>query len=354
MDRNKLIPALLIIGAAAVFLRFLYCIFIPQPAVIQAAHGNATVFFTANRNIVLLPYDCVDVQWELAAIDKVFLNGEPTVGSGSNNFCLRPEWLPTLRVDFQDESREEYTLPISVLTSEPANWLLALFGLSLAFIGFAMLRARPALNVRWLWGEVEYAGQWAGIGLLLVLLIFGLFMDRLPLMNSGSMGFDIEKVSGLSQEQIVGQLNADAQDGIKIKTIVPPDSVTLIPFRISHSMVLHAVTYPRRFYWVGDLAAYLDRYVGNPDLSFVGAGKANAERLDEAAPFQNLYLYLDADMMANLHALGLEDIALETYDLEGEEFLIRLDPNMSSEQIETMVDEIVGSSPVGTAEVEDE
>jgi hypothetical protein len=351
--RQKILPVLLLIAVTAIILGLLYKIVVLRPVVINTAYDGATIYFSANRDAVLFPYDCVELQWRLENIDAVYLGDEPKQGVGGETFCLQPGRNPGLRVQFTDETRQGYPLPIEVISTTPLYWLLVIAAAVMTGLALYLWRVGEKATLSGTWLRVEASARYVGIGLLAALLLLSWWLPQSTGMQLGAFSVNMERWNERTPAEIISSINGDAGDGFHILEVTPPDSVTLIPFRISHSMTLHAIAYPRLFYWVGDLEAYLDRYTGDSSQSFLITGEASAERLGKAGPFQNLYLLLTDDMLATMRDLELEALALEITDFDGDKNLLRMNPEMSMEELEALVDRIVVDDAAG-AEVEED
>lgn len=122
--------------AATAFLSIVWStpILFPSPLVIETQEAGGTIYFSANRSILLSSGDCVTLRWAVDQIQAVHINEQAQTGSGEEHFCLTTDTLPTLRVIFRDGSEQTYRLNITILLSHPTTAiLLALIVLTAAF-----------------------------------------------------------------------------------------------------------------------------------------------------------------------------------------------------------------------------
>lgn len=119
---------------------WLYLLLFPAPAVIETDNAGGHIYFSANRQIILNQGDCVTLRWQVDRISAVYLNGQAQIGSGEVPFCLTGE-IPTLRVIFQDNSEQIYTLNILTLLPSPLTWLAAI--LTIIVVGLHWHHIQP-------------------------------------------------------------------------------------------------------------------------------------------------------------------------------------------------------------------
>lgn len=194
-----------LIGLAAVLLILAILVFIPTPAIIETEQNGASIFFAANRTVLLAADECVTLRWQVEHIQAVYLNQEAQVGSGETYLCGLPQ-QPMLDVTFQDGGKETYQLPVWALRDSPALvGLVSLAGIA-ALLNWRRLRAKPAQSMffillcivvgglfiwqviplvevaassRWLEGSDALATIFTGMGLVVFLVIVAaLFLLR--------------------------------------------------------------------------------------------------------------------------------------------------------------------------------
>jgi hypothetical protein len=121
---------------AGVCLCFFYLTLLPEPLVIQAREGEATIFFASNRHYLLLLGECVTLHWDVQQIQAVYLNGQGQVGSGTAQQCLGAGDTPELRVVFQDGTEQRYRLDIVTLSTSLLGYALLVAVLSISALLF--------------------------------------------------------------------------------------------------------------------------------------------------------------------------------------------------------------------------
>ncbi len=111
----------LMLALVGLSLLWAWLLFIPAPAVIETNQAGGQIYFSANRQVILNPGDCVTLRWQVDGIQAVYLNGQAQIGSGEAAYCIR-EKMPRLDITFQNGSQQTYTLNILTLTSSPLTW----------------------------------------------------------------------------------------------------------------------------------------------------------------------------------------------------------------------------------------
>jgi lysophospholipase L1-like esterase len=86
---------------------------------INAHEADATIHFEAQRGLVLLAGDCLTVRWQVDGIREVYFDGQPQIGEGEQQVCLDSQTRPRLSIILRDGSQREYTLPITILATDP-------------------------------------------------------------------------------------------------------------------------------------------------------------------------------------------------------------------------------------------
>ncbi len=140
---NRRLLAALLSGALVIILVLivLFNNISTVPVVLETTEGEATIFFSADRDTVANPGDCVTVQWQVEEIRAVYLNGEAMIGSGERSICVSPHTMPTLTVIFQDSSTHDYVLEIDIVADRPFIWPLIIAAMVLVISSIYLLLA---------------------------------------------------------------------------------------------------------------------------------------------------------------------------------------------------------------------
>ncbi|MEO8608393.1 MAG: hypothetical protein ABI690_10945 [Chloroflexota bacterium] len=102
-----------------------YLLLIPAPTVIETSNAGGQVYFSANRQVILNPGDCVTLRWQVDNIRAVYLNDEAQIGFGEKPMCInKTNDTPRLRVTFQDGSEQTYPLNILTLSTSLLTWII--------------------------------------------------------------------------------------------------------------------------------------------------------------------------------------------------------------------------------------
>ncbi len=135
---------LLIAAAALIFVLLALQLLAPGDAVKQDGPNASHIVFSADHGMLFAPGNCVVVRWQVDYIQAIYIDGTPTVGADSKLVCPDSTTVPTLRVEFTDNSSAEYTLNIAFLVEQPSTWLLigAVVLLAVAFV--IVLLSKPA------------------------------------------------------------------------------------------------------------------------------------------------------------------------------------------------------------------
>lgn len=127
----------------------------PGAASIHRSTGDTTVYFRAERRVVLSYGTCLDVSWQVEHVREVYINDTPVVGSGTQTVCIDEQTQPTIRIVTPDDAEYEYTLDIDVLLARPEAWagiFIALLALLAAVYTWGANRLagwlRPVWNYR--------------------------------------------------------------------------------------------------------------------------------------------------------------------------------------------------------------
>ncbi len=82
--------------------------------------GPGNVAFTADRTTINAG-ECITVSWSTAGVQAVFYEDQGVPGNGSRLECLAASYTFRLRVVFLDNTQQEYTVPVTVNGTMPAN-----------------------------------------------------------------------------------------------------------------------------------------------------------------------------------------------------------------------------------------
>lgn len=140
-----LLPTLaLVIFALFHMANLAYVLFQAETATIDTQQGQAEIFFSADRRMLLIPGGCVNIEWNVAYIAEVYVFGEPQIGSGTRTFCLEQDRRFAMRVILPDRSEYSTHLDVEILLpvkSAMATWvalLLAMVALGLnSYLGLS-------------------------------------------------------------------------------------------------------------------------------------------------------------------------------------------------------------------------
>ncbi|MFN8528113.1 MAG: SGNH/GDSL hydrolase family protein [Anaerolineae bacterium] len=112
------------LGSLAILLLF------PGDITLSEQHGDASVWFSADRRAVFSRADCVSLTWNAENIREIYLNNDPTTGADGRLFCNSGDALPELRVVYLDGTVQVFTLPISVIIERGEVWIVLLAGIA--------------------------------------------------------------------------------------------------------------------------------------------------------------------------------------------------------------------------------
>ena len=94
--------------------------------------GKADIYFSSNHEHVLLPSDCVMLEWDVEGIQSVYLVSQGVDGQGSSQWCLSEGKSPSLHVNFTDNTSKQYILNLGYqIPVLEAIYVVLLFGMSL-------------------------------------------------------------------------------------------------------------------------------------------------------------------------------------------------------------------------------
>ncbi|MEO0564999.1 MAG: hypothetical protein AAF125_23030, partial [Chloroflexota bacterium] len=88
---------------------------IPIPSQLREQVDEADIFIATSQRFVLLPSECVDVQWQMDNIQAIRFADGDTVGVGNRTICL-DQYSPVFEVEFRSGNEQQFPLPITILT----------------------------------------------------------------------------------------------------------------------------------------------------------------------------------------------------------------------------------------------
>lgn len=112
-------------------LPLLYLHFNTTPFVFDTTVGEATIHFESSQPRVLFPGQCTRLSWNLEHIKAVYINDKGHIGQDSKISC-NTDRLPTMRVNFLDETERQFRMPIEKLYANPlviGLWIIVVAGL---------------------------------------------------------------------------------------------------------------------------------------------------------------------------------------------------------------------------------
>lgn len=168
----QFIRVLSAVGLVACALFWLYLILLPAPIIIDTEKAGGQVYFSANRNVILASGDCVLLRWQVDRIRNVYLNGQAQIGAGESEMCIAGE-MPTLTVEFQDDSQQDFQLGITTLSTSPLTW---------ALLGFMFLAA--IFHFRQLKMLIGHPKHLALLLAMVVIILIFFFADLIPMSNT--------------------------------------------------------------------------------------------------------------------------------------------------------------------------
>lgn len=105
------------------------------PRTIDLSDHNTEIIVNAQPGMVVAPGSCTFLSWSVGYIQTIYLNDQPTTGSGQQSVCIDPASPPTFTITFPDDTEEDYAVEIPVLIYRPFFWV------SLLLIIVGMLRS---------------------------------------------------------------------------------------------------------------------------------------------------------------------------------------------------------------------
>lgn len=148
---SHIATALLIIGL--ILLGLVLITGLP-PARIDTQDGEAVIHFEAERGLVAFAGGCLTVRWQVEGIREVYFGGQPQIGESQQLVCVDSFSLPRLSLILRDGNQREYTLPITILSSDPL-FLAGLVALVIAL--FLRLRGLADALARLIAGFTTFA-----------------------------------------------------------------------------------------------------------------------------------------------------------------------------------------------------
>jgi hypothetical protein len=125
--QSRLIAAGLIFAALVLLGFSLRPLLLDANPDLRRVNGNvngATLVFEFRPGIVLLPTSCYDVEWQIANVDAVQLNGERRSNRDAASLCGTAQFV----VRFSDGSQRTFNLMPNVRIATPASLIIGLVG----------------------------------------------------------------------------------------------------------------------------------------------------------------------------------------------------------------------------------
>jgi lysophospholipase L1-like esterase len=175
-NRRRNAAMALLAGALVLAAVLAYLFVRPGEKTITETEGAAHIVFAANRRAVAAYGDCVTVRWNVESIQAVYLDDNPTIGSGSQKVCVDAQHMPTLKVVLQDGTERDYTLHLAFLLASPLVWAAILAAIMMLLTAVYLIGAHTvAAPFRWV-------GRWRRqIARTAVLILFGVCLAALIL-----------------------------------------------------------------------------------------------------------------------------------------------------------------------------
>ncbi len=124
------------------------------PFIFDTTVGEATIHFESSEPRVLFPGQCTRLSWNVEHIKAVYINDRGHIGQDSKISC-NTDRLPTMRVNFLDETERQFRAPIERLYTNPlvaGLWIIVVAGLVGAAYGlFGIPGALFTLTVILFW-----------------------------------------------------------------------------------------------------------------------------------------------------------------------------------------------------------
>ena len=113
---------------------------IPVPDSVTDSVGDASVLFETSDSVIYRDVACYTVRWDVTGIEGVYLNDKGKVGQGEEVLCYKDVSEPELRVVFEDNSEQTYTLDIVVVQQQPTFWIVVgIAGILLFFSAYFVI-----------------------------------------------------------------------------------------------------------------------------------------------------------------------------------------------------------------------
>jgi len=178
----------------------------PGDKIDQTGEGDAHIVFGVDYGMLIAPGACVTVRWQVDHIQAVHFNDQPTVGQGIEQVCTNDRTLPVLKIEFQDNTSQDYQVGVKFLVEQPSTWLLGSTAFLLLLVSLYVALSRPSSAVP------QTAGRrtsrlillFAGIGMVFsVVAVIALFMELGLRFYFGQFGtVDEQSAYILSRSQI--------------------------------------------------------------------------------------------------------------------------------------------------------
>jgi hypothetical protein len=317
-----------------------YLLLRPEPLVIETEQNGAQVYFAADRRLVLSPFECIDVRWRVGGIRTIFLNDKGQIGEGQATVCLTPLNAPTILITLPDDSQQTYSLDVRSVFLYPPT--LALILVAIASLWYASCRLD---NLRWqatVRSMFRLGHLVTAMGLLLFIQMAHLRFDLDDyniITNGAPLNIDLDDLEHDTLEAEAADRDGQVERFLTVRDQTPANAVILIPLGVEHAVVGRAIAYPRKFYWVGNLERYLQRYVGDGSLSYISAASEHLRRIGQPDALEPLYLLLNEDLYEDYQALDYQDLSAGEILVDDDPFyiLLTIKPSVSAEAVDAAV-----------------
>jgi hypothetical protein len=103
--------------------------------------NDAEILFRVEQRLVLHPWDCVTVYWQVSNIEKVFFDDQAAVGEQTVRYCPHNANFadPTLYIDFQNNFIQRYIIPVMLLTAQWWFWVVLAVMFVYGYLSFGPL-----------------------------------------------------------------------------------------------------------------------------------------------------------------------------------------------------------------------
>lgn len=167
---------------AAILVMLALQLLVPGETLQQSGADGAQIRFSADRRMLVAPGGCVTVRWRVDNIESVYINGDPTVGEGFEDVCVDESTMPVLGVEFDDNTKVDFTLNIQFLILQPSTWLLVTAATLLALASLYVAVSRPSTGATTAVGQARRSTTlFSAIGMLTIGLIVTALIFELAL-----------------------------------------------------------------------------------------------------------------------------------------------------------------------------